>query len=65
MKTEPLNLKVLPEHKLALHALANLEGEPMSVILRRLIRQEAQKLGVWPDTSHEIAKVGGKKDDTY
>ena len=48
IKTEPLNVKVLPEHKQALRALARLEGEPMSVVLRRLIKQIAQEEGVWP-----------------
>jgi hypothetical protein len=47
-KTEPLNVKVLPEYKFALRALARLESESVSVIIRRLIRQEAQEHGVWP-----------------
>ena len=50
-KTEPLNIKVLREHKQALIALATLEGETVSVVLRRLIRQAALDRGVWPSVS--------------
>ena len=50
---ESLNVKVLKSHKIALKNLARLEGEPMSVVLRGLIRNEAQKRGVWPPLSQE------------
>lgn len=49
VQTEPLNIRVQTEHKKALRALARLEGETMSVVLRRLIRQAAQERGVWPE----------------
>ena len=49
-QTVRLNLKMLRAHKEALRKLAILEGESMSVVLRRLIRQTALNQGVWPDT---------------
>lgn len=36
------------EHIIALSLLAELEGEPKSVMLRKLIREAAIKKGVWP-----------------
>jgi len=47
---ERVNFRVLLAHKIALQNLARLEGEPMSVVLRGLIRNEAQQRGVWPNT---------------
>ena len=35
-------------HKEALRRLAEDEGEPMAAIVRRLIRGEARRRGVWP-----------------
>lgn len=47
-RIEPLNIKVLHEHKIALRELARQEGESMSVVLRQLIRQAAESKGAWP-----------------
>lgn len=47
-----LIVRILPSHKKALRRLAELEGEPVSVTLRRLIRAEAERKGVWPQTEH-------------
>lgn len=44
-----LTVKVLPAHRAALDAMAEQEQEPVSVLLRRLIRTEAERRGVWPD----------------
>jgi hypothetical protein len=52
-KTEPLNVKILPEHKRALQALAKLESEPVSVVLRRMIKRTAQENGVWSNVNPE------------
>lgn len=49
LKTEKLAVKVLPTHKLAVEKLAKAEGEPVAVIIRRLIRAEAERRGVWTD----------------
>ena len=49
LKTEKLAVKVLPTHKLAVERLAKAEGEPVAVIIRRLIRAEAERCGVWTD----------------
>jgi hypothetical protein len=48
LETERLALKVLRRDKEALRRLAEREGEAMSVVLRRLIRQEAIRRGVMP-----------------
>lgn len=45
-KTERLTVKLSPEQKAALEGLARREGEPVAVVLRRLIRIEAQKAGL-------------------
>jgi predicted DNA-binding protein len=45
-KTERLSIKLLPEQKAALESLAQREGEPVAVVLRRLIRAEAQRAGL-------------------
>lgn len=46
MKT--LVVKVLPVHKEAVQRMAQEDGEPMAVFVRRLIRAEAQRRGLWP-----------------
>jgi len=46
LKTERLTIKVLPDQKAALESMAESEGEPVAVVLRRLIRTEAQRRGL-------------------
>jgi hypothetical protein len=55
-RNELLNIKVLPEHKIALKELAILESESMSVVLRRMIKQSAIEKGVWPSDVNRIQK---------
>jgi hypothetical protein len=43
-----VGIVVLPKHKEALRLLAEANGEAMSVTMRRLIREEAQRRGLWP-----------------
>lgn len=43
-----LTLRVLPAHKAALERMAQADGEAVAVVVRRLIRTEARKRGVWP-----------------
>jgi len=43
-----LTLKMLRRDKEALERLAALEGEPMAVVVRRLIRDAARDRGLWP-----------------
>lgn len=45
-KTEKMSFKVLPRDKEAIERLAEREGEPMAVLMRRLIRNEAQRHGL-------------------
>ncbi len=55
VKSEKLGIKVLPKHKWALEEMAALEGEPMAAVLRRLIRSEAERLGLWECSDPEPA----------
>lgn len=45
---ERLGFKLLRRDKEALRRLASVEGEAMSVVVRRLIRNEARRHGLWP-----------------
>lgn len=45
---ERLTVLMLPEHKQALLRLAQAQGEPVAVVVRGLIRREAQRRGLWP-----------------
>ena len=48
-KSERLGFVLSPREKSALEDLAEIEGGlSQSAVLRRLIRAEAQRLGVWP-----------------
>jgi hypothetical protein len=49
-KTERLAAKVLPAHKDALEQMARSEDTSEAAIIRRLIRAEAQRRGLWPVT---------------
>jgi hypothetical protein len=44
--TEHLNLKVLRADKVALRRLAAVEGEPISVVVRRVLRDELKRRGL-------------------
>jgi uncharacterized protein (DUF1778 family) len=46
METERLNLKILRSDKSALRRLAAIEGESMSVVVRRIIRNELEQRGL-------------------
>jgi len=46
LKSKRLTVKVLPSDKEAIEQMAQAEGEPVAVIVRRLIRQEAQRRGL-------------------
>jgi len=52
-KRESIGLVMLPSHKEALRRLAEVQGEAMAVVVRRLIREEAGRRGFWPPTSAE------------
>jgi|GEM_PF-3680335 hypothetical protein len=46
LKSKRLTVKVLPSDKGAIEQIAQAEGEPVAVVVRRLIRQEAQRRGL-------------------
>lgn len=48
LKTERLAVKVLPAHKQVLACIAQTEDTSEAAIVRRLIRSEAEKRGLWP-----------------
>ncbi len=56
MKTERFGAKVTPAHKLALERMAQAEDLSAAAVLRRLIRQEAERRGLWlvPDAPHPL-----------
>jgi hypothetical protein len=56
---ERLGLNVLRRDKEALRRLAAAEGEAMSVVVRKLIRREAQKRGLLSTTQHQEALRDG------
>lgn len=47
-KRERLSLRVLPADKVALERMAQMEGESMAVVIRRLLRRRASELGLLP-----------------
>lgn len=48
LRDERLTVQVLPEHKEALGRIAEREDTSSSAIVRRLIRAEAERRGLWP-----------------
>jgi hypothetical protein len=57
-KIERLTLKMLRTDKLALRRLAAIEGEPMSVVVRRILRTELESRGLLPLTGGNQQEVG-------
>jgi hypothetical protein len=47
-KLAQITFNVLPTHKAAIEQIARAEGEPVSVVLRQLIREAARERGLWP-----------------
>ena len=60
LETERLSLKVLRADKIALQQLARTEGESMSVVVRRILRNELKRRGFWPpaDQHSEVGEAG-------
>lgn len=44
IKTERLTIKLLKSDRAALERIAKVEGEAMAVVIRRLIREAAEKI---------------------
>ena len=62
-KTARLNIKVLDSDKNALRQISETEGEPMSVLIRQILRNELQRRGYLPH--HQPFSLEGKDEDTY
>ena len=58
MERQHIGIVALPAHKEALRRLAHANGETMAVVVRRLIREEAQRRGMWaaPDCQNQTRK---------
>jgi hypothetical protein len=54
LDTERLSLKILRADKVALRRLAEVEGEAMSVIVRRILRDEFKRRGLWPPKTADV-----------
>ncbi len=48
-RRERIAILLLPAHRKAIERIAEADGEPMSVVLRRLVREEARERGLWPE----------------
>ncbi len=61
LKTERLTVKVLPAHKAALEQLAQQEDVSAAAMMRRLIRAEAERRGLWSslEKTSRRAEVAG------
>jgi len=51
-ETERLTLRVLRTDKVALRRLAKAEGETMSVVVRRILRDELERRNMLPADRH-------------
>ena len=58
LKTERLTMKVLPAHKAALEQIAQTEDTSEAAIVRRLIRREAERRGLWPSGQGHSVPLG-------
>lgn len=50
-QTDRLSFKVLKTDKVALRRCASAEGESMSVVARRILRDGLKRRGFWPHTN--------------
>ena len=57
--TERLSLKILQTDKLALRSLAQAEGEPMSVVIRRILRNELKQKGLLDSNPIRKERING------
>ena len=62
-KAERLNMKVLKSDKNALRQMSETEGEPMSVLVRRILKEELKRRGYLP--LPKPFSLEGKDEDTY
>lgn len=61
--TERFPIAMSRRDKAALERLSNAMGEAKAVIVRRLIRQEAQRRGLWPPPNQPQAQGGNGDGD--
>ncbi len=51
-------VKLTARQREALNRLAHAEDEPISAVVRALIRAEAQRRGLWPEPQQREQEVG-------
>jgi hypothetical protein len=56
-----LSIKVLPAYKQALEQIAIAEGESVSAVVRRLIRSEAKRRGIWRVAAQAAGQAESRK----
>ena len=59
-KKEYIAVTLLPEHKETLRQLACQSGESMAAEVRRLIRQEGARVGLWPSDQERAGERLGQ-----
>jgi len=64
-KRAQITFNVLPAQKAALEQIAQAEGEPVSVILRRLIRETAHERGLLADVAAEHQEQPPNSEEAY
>jgi predicted transcriptional regulator len=60
LEMQTIVLKVSPEHKSAVQRIAAADREPVAVIMRQLIRQEAQRRGLWAESDEQRPRAAKK-----
>ena len=58
-RTVRLTVKVLVSHKAALERLAEEEDTSAAAVVRRLVRAEAERRGVWPTPGTTLQQNAG------
>lgn len=53
MRTERIGLVVTPREKTVVRKLAEDEGRSMANVIRKLVREEAKKRGLWQSPKRE------------
>ena len=61
-KTERITVMILPRDKQALERIAHVEGEAMSVVLRRMIRDRARELSEKDDSYNADLNYGEENE---
>jgi hypothetical protein len=53
-KSDRLTIQLAPQHRDAIARIAQADGEAVAIIVRRLIKAEALRRGLWPQANHPV-----------